>query len=61
MPSNLTGLTPDTPIVSLGSFHEVALVNPVTRWILRNRCSSLYQLTRTALTSFQQDRLADLD
>lgn len=26
----LTGLNPDIPIVSLGSFHEVALVNPVT-------------------------------
>jgi len=27
---NLTGLDLNTPIVSLGSFHEVALVNPVT-------------------------------
>ena len=27
---NLTGLDPNTPIVSLGSFGEVALVNPVT-------------------------------
>jgi hypothetical protein len=26
----LTGLNPDIPIVSLGSLHEVALVNPVT-------------------------------
>jgi hypothetical protein len=27
---HLTGLNPDTPIISLGSFDEVALVNPVT-------------------------------
>jgi hypothetical protein len=26
----LTGLNPDTPIISLGSFDEVALVNPIT-------------------------------
>jgi len=27
---HLTGLNPDTPIIALGSFDEVALVNPVT-------------------------------
>lgn len=27
---HLTGLNPNTPIVALGSFDEVALVNPVT-------------------------------
>jgi len=27
---HLTGLSPDTPIIALGSFDEVALVNPVT-------------------------------
>ena len=56
----LTGLNPDIPIVSLGSFHEVALVNPAreSSW---TRCLPA-SARRTVLTSFRrQDRFTDLN